>query len=132
MKIFRKSLQHALATLLFTLFIAYAPPASGQTVAKQDSAKAAKPSAASTIDAGLLGVWGVDAQGGYEFKTDGTFIMQGTMTYKFDAAKGVWHYWQPGTPSMKIAAEYKLSNDGKSLSINLKTGKPFTNLKKIK
>jgi len=58
--------------------------------------------------------------------------MQGTMMYKFDAAKGIWHYWQPATPGFKIAAEYKLSADGKSLSINLKTGKPFTNLKRIK
>jgi len=128
----RIALSFAFSAILSASLVVYAVPAMGQSHATQDTAKAAKPRAVPTIDAGLVGVWGVDAQGGYEFKADGTFIMQGTMTYKFDAAKGVWHYWQPATPGFKIAAEYKLSADGKSLSINLKTGKPFTNLKRIK
>ena len=77
-------------------------------------------------------MWGVDARGGYDFRADGTFIMEGTVSYHFDAAQGVWHYWQPSMPSAKVAAEYKVSGDGKSLSINLKKGNAFTSLKKIK
>ncbi|HMK39384.1 MAG TPA: hypothetical protein VK569_08590 [Bacteroidota bacterium] len=117
----------AVALLLFLLATTttFAQDKANPTPAK------ATPSAA-PVDPGLVGVWGVDTQGGYDFRADGTFIMQGAVTYRFDASKGVWHYWQPGTPSVKIAAEYKLSADGKSLSINLKTGKPFTNLKKIR
>jgi len=96
------------------------------------SAPTARPDTARTIDRGLIGVWGVDAQGGYDFRANGTFVMQGAITYRFDASNGVWHYWQAETPAFKVAADYKLSADGKSLSINLKKGKPFTNLKRIK
>ena len=103
-----------------------------QHTSKGKPAPKAKSDSAATVDPGLIGVWGVDAQGGYDFRANGTFVMQGAITYGFDAAKGVWHYWQPATPGLKIAADYRLSADGKSLSINLKAGKPFTNLKKIK
>jgi hypothetical protein len=99
---------------------------------KRGAAKTAKADTTSAIDAKLLGVWGVDARGGYDFRADGTFIMEGTVSYHFDAAQGVWHYWQPSMPSAKVAAEYKVSGDGKSLSINLKKGNAFTSLKKIK
>jgi hypothetical protein len=105
---------------------------SAQEKQKQPAAQAAKPAPNATIDPALIGVWGVDEQGGYDFRADGTFIMAGSVTYRFDASKGVWHYWQPATPTFKTAADYKISADGKSLSINLKTGKPFTHLKKIK
>src|SRR5208337_449416 len=81
--------------------------------------------AAPKIDPGIVGVWGVDSQGGYEFKADGTFIMEGSVKYLFDAAGGVWHYWFEVSPKSAVAADYKLSADGKSLQINLKKGHPF-------
>ena len=83
-------------------------------------------------DPALIGVWGVDANGGYEFKADGTFILQGSVTYLYDAANGTWHYWQRGMEMAKVTAEYQVSADGKSLSINLKKGRPFTHLIRIR
>lgn len=88
--------------------------------------------AASKIDSALVGVWGEDARGGYEFKADGTFIMEGAVTYAFDASHGTWHYWQPGMEAAAVTAEYSVSADGKSLSINLKKGTPFAHLKRIR
>jgi len=76
--------------------------------------------AAPKIDPGILGVWGVDSKGGYEFKSDGTFIMEGAVTYKFDASDGVWHYWMEVAPKSAVTADYKLSVDKKTLQINLK------------
>ncbi len=118
--------------LVLLLVVAASAAVSAQGKQGKDTTKSAKAPSAATIDPALVGVWGVDQQGGYDFRADGTFIMEGSITYKFDAAKGVWHYWQPSMPGIKMAGDYKLSADGKSLSINLKTGKPFTNLKKIK
>ena len=83
------------------------------------------------IDQKILGVWGVDSSGGYEFLADGTFIMQGSVKYGFDAADGVWHYWMPGVEH-KVTADYKLSDDGKTLSINLKKGHSLVKLKRVK
>lgn len=103
-----------------------------QDTSKHVTAKSAQSAAIATIDPKLIGIWGVDERGGYDFWADGTFIMEGSVTYRFDASKGVWHYWQPKTPAIKMAADYKLSADGKSLSINLKAGKPFVTLKRIK
>ena len=88
--------------------------------------------AAPKIDQGIVGVWGVDSQGGYEFKADGTFIMQGSVQYLFDASNGVWHYWMAVSPKTAVAAEYKLSPDGKGLQINLKKGHPFQKLIRVK
>jgi len=89
-------------------------------------------SVAAKVDTALIGVWGVDANGGYEFKADGTFILQGSVTYLYDAANGTWHYWQRGMEMAKVTAEYQVSADGKSLSINLKKGRPFTHLIRIR
>ena len=88
--------------------------------------------AAATIDRALVGVWGVDSNGGYEFRADGTFIMEGAATYHFDAANGTWHYWLPGMEAAKVTAEYQVSADGKSLTINLKKGRPFTHLIRVR
>lgn len=118
--------------VLTLLFLFCGSTGVAQIKSKMKVAKTQKSDTTSTIDSKLVGVWGVDAKGGYDFRADGTFIMEGSVTYRFDAAKGVWHYWQPAMPNAKIVAEYNLSQDEKSLSINLKKGKPFTNLKKIK
>ncbi len=117
--------------LLFLVVISFlcASTIGAQTKSKS---KVKSSETAATIDSALLGVWGVDERGGYEFKKDGTSIMEGSITYNFDASNGVWHYWQPSMPGAKVTADYKVSPDGKSLSINLKKGKPFTSLKKIK
>jgi hypothetical protein len=88
--------------------------------------------AAARIDRALVGVWGVDSNGGYEFRADGTFIMEGATTYHYDAANGTWHYWLPGMEAAKVSAEYQVSADGKALSINLKKGRPFTHLIRIR
>ena len=117
---------------LTLLFVLCGSTVVGQTKSKPRVAKTTKSDTTSTIDSRLVGVWGVDARGGYDFRADGTFIMEGAVTYHFNAANGVWHYWQPKMPNAKVTAEYKVSGDGKSLSINLKKGKPFTNLRKIK
>jgi hypothetical protein len=93
---------------------------------------AAAACAAPKIDQGIVGVWGVDSQGGYEFKADGTFIMQGSVQYLFDASDGVWHYWMAVSPKSAVAAEYKLSSNGKSLQINLKKGHPFQKLIRVR
>ena len=100
-------------------------PATSGSGATHSTAKAA-------IDSALVGVWGVDARGGYEFKADGTFIMEGATRYQYDAAGGTWHYWQPGMEMAKVTAEYRVSADGKSLQINLKKGRPFTHLMRIR
>ncbi len=123
-------LRNLLPVMLLVLLASAAVVAQDKTNTK--SAPAVKPDTAKTIDPGLIGVWGVDAQGGYDFRANSTFVMQGAVTYRFNASKGIWHYWQAETPGIKMTADYKLSADGKSLSINLKTGKPFTNLKRIK
>ena len=83
-------------------------------------------------DAGLIGIWGTDERGGYEFKKDSTFIMEGATVYKYQASGGVWTYWSPKMPFAKVKAEYQLSKDGKQLNINLKTGRPMAHLKRIK
>jgi hypothetical protein len=103
----------------------------------QAQAPAPKPSAGRSaavpaIDSALVGVWGVDAQGGYEFRADGTFIMEGSVRYAYDASAGTWHYWQPGMEMAKVTAEYRVSADRKSLDINLHKGRPFTHLVRIK
>lgn len=103
-----------------------------QTKKKQGMMNNAKPSAQSVIDSTLVGVWGIDAKGGYDFRSDGTFIMEGTVNYRYDASNGVWHYWQPSMPNAKAEGEYKISAGGKSLAINLKKGTAFTNLIRIK
>ncbi|MGE5683171.1 MAG: hypothetical protein ACM34K_20100 [Bacillota bacterium] len=95
-------------------------------------AAVANAAAAKSIDQKIVGVWGVDARGGYDFRSDGSFIMEGSVNYRFDAANGLWHYWMPNVPAGKVEAEYKISADGKTMSINLKKGNPFTTLKKIK
>jgi len=84
------------------------------------------------IDRGMLGVWGVDARGGYEFLADGTFIMEGSTKYGFDAAGGIWHYWMAGSTLSRVTAEYKLSGDGKTLYLNLKKGHPLIKLIRVK
>ncbi len=88
--------------------------------------------AAPKIDQGIVGVWGVDSKGGYEFKADGTFIMEGSVKYLFDASNGVWHYWWEVSPKSAVTADYKLSADGKSLQINMKTGHPLQKLIRVK
>ncbi len=117
---------------LALLFVLCGSTVVAKTTSKPTVAKGTKSDTTSTIDSKLVGVWGVDARGGYDFRADGTFSMQGAVTYHSDAANGVWHYWQPSMPNAKVTAEYRVSGDGKSLSINLKKGKPFTNLTKIK
>jgi hypothetical protein len=125
------SLQYRLVAAVLLVLLA-APTIIAQNKSTPASARKAQPDSATAIDSRLIGVWGVDQQGGYDFRAAGTFIMERGVTYRFDASKGVWHYWQPKTPGIKMTADYKISADGKSLSINLKAGKPFTNLKKIK
>ncbi len=117
---------------LIVLLVLSASLLDAQTNSKHKDSVTTKSKPVAVIDSTLLGVWGVDARGGYEFRADGTFIMEGVVNYSFDASKGVWHYWQPSMPGAKVTAEYKISADGKSLSINLKKGNPFTTLKKIK
>ena len=115
------------------LVVGLAPTAvTAQDTSKHVTAKTAQSAAIAAIDPKLIGIWGVDERGGYDFWADGTFIMEGSVTYRFDASKGVWHYWQPKTPVIRMTADYKISEDGKSLSINLKSGKPPANLKRIK
>jgi hypothetical protein len=104
----------------------------GQTKSKTPSSKTTSPAVISSVDPRIVGVWGVDERGGYEFRADGTFIMEGTVTYNYDAANGLWHYWQASMPDMKLAGDYKVSADGRSLSINLTQGNPLTHLKKVK
>ncbi len=104
----------------------------GQTKSKHRGAKTTKSASTSAIDSALVGVWGADARGGYDFRKDGTLILEGSTTYRYDAANGVWHYWQASMTYAKVTAEYKISKDGKSLSINLKKGNPFANLIRIK
>jgi hypothetical protein len=88
--------------------------------------------AAPKVDAGIVGVWGVDSKGGYEFKADGTFIMEGSVKYLFTATDGVWKYWMEVSPKSAVTADYKLSADGKNLQINLKKGHPFQKLIRVK
>ena len=128
----RRTLHSRSIRLMVLVVLVCCAGAGAQDKKNMDTAKPAKASPAAAIDPALVGVWGVDNQGGYDFRADGTFIMQGSITYRYDASKGVWHYWQPATPGFKVAAEYKISADGKGLTINLKTGKQFTNLKKIR
>lgn len=89
-------------------------------------------SAAPKVDPGIVGVWGVDSKGGYEFKADGTFIMEGSVKYLFDASDGVWHYWWEASPKSAVTADYKLSTDKKSLQINMKKGHPLQKLIRVK
>jgi hypothetical protein len=84
------------------------------------------------VDPGIVGVWGVDSKGGYEFKADGTFIMEGSVKYLFTATDCVWKYWMEVSPKSGVTAEYKLSADGKSLQINLKKGHPLQKLIRVK
>ena len=122
---------YRLFTLLMLVFLA-TMLTFGQSKVKRAPAKAVKSDATGTVDPKLVGVWGVDERGGYDFRANGTFVMEGAATYRYDASGGVWHYWLPSMPAAKTAADYKLSADGKSLSINLKAGKPMTNLKRVK
>jgi hypothetical protein len=88
--------------------------------------------AAPKVDPGVVGVWGVDSQGGHEFKAGGTFIMEGTVNYKLEAADGAWHCWFEVSPKSAVTAECKLSADKKTLQINLKKGNSFTKLIRVK
>jgi hypothetical protein len=53
-------------------------------------------------------------------------------SYKFDASNGIWHYWLEADPKSAVAAEYKLSDDKKTLQINMKHGKKLKKLVRIK
>lgn len=115
---------------LAMLLLAGTAQAAGKTKpAKKPEAAKVEPAA---IDKGLVGTWGVDSRGGYEFRADGTFVMEGAVHYRYDATGGVWRYWLPSLPSGKTSADYKLSADGKSLEINLKQGTALTRLIKVK
>jgi hypothetical protein len=57
-------------------------------------------------------------------------VMNGKI-YKYTAAKGVWRYWLSTKPFEMIRAEYRLSNDGKSVKLNLTKGSPFKILKRV-
>lgn len=117
---------------LFVLSILLCSNSFSQSRKKMPKEKLQTSAAVSKIDPMLLGVWGVDARGGYEFKADGTFIMEGSVKYNFEASNGLWNYWLPGMAATKVTAEYKISTDGKSMSTNLKKGNSFTTLKKIR
>jgi hypothetical protein len=131
----RMQLQLFVAMLLSILFLA---PVAAQTKSDSSKTRGTAPSSAATIDPALIGVWGIDNRGGYDFRADGTLILSGTDTYRFDASNGIWHYWQVNGPNSKLlgnfkmTADYRVSADGKSLTINLKKGNPVTNMKRIK
>jgi hypothetical protein len=84
------------------------------------------------IDPGILGTWGKNSKVNYEFKADGTFILEGMSTYKFDAIEGIWHYWWEADPKSAVTAEYKLSADKATLQINMKKGKTLKKFVRIK
>ncbi len=84
------------------------------------------------IDKKIIGVWGVDKRGGYDFRANGTVILSGVSKYNYTAANGIWSYWQASMPKLKVTAEYKISPDGKEMSLNLKKGNPFNKVKRIK
>ena len=88
--------------------------------------------AAPKIDPGIIGTWGKNSKAIYEFRADGTFILEGMSTYKFEAMDGIWRYWLEVDPKSAVTAEYKLSADKKSLQINVKKGKTLKNVVRIK
>ena len=96
------------------------------------SALALSVAAAPKIDPGIIGLWGVKSKVSHEFKADGTFILEGMSTYKFDAIDGIWRYWLDADPKSAVTAEYKLSADKKTLQINMKKGKTLKTLIRIK
>ena len=88
--------------------------------------------AAPKIDPAILGAWGSKTTVSHEFKADGTFILEGSTTYKFEAIDGIWRYWWDVDPKSAITAEYKISDDKKSIQINMKQGKKLRKLIRIK
>ena len=87
------------------------------------AALALSAAAAPKIDPGLIGRWGKNAKVLYEFKADGTFILEGMSTYKFDSIDGIWHYWWEVDPKSAVTAEYNLSADKETVQINIKRAK---------
>ena len=96
------------------------------------SALAITAGAAPKIDPGLIGAWGKNSKVLYEFKADGTFVLEGMSTYKFDAIDGIWHYWWEVDPKSAVTAEYKLSADKATLEINMKKGKTLKKFVRLK
>jgi hypothetical protein len=84
------------------------------------------------IDPGIIGKWGINSNVSYDFKADGTITYEGAATYKYEANEGIWRYWWGADPKSAITAEYKLSEDKKSIQINMKQGKKLRKFIRIK
>jgi hypothetical protein len=88
--------------------------------------------AAPKTDPGMIGKWGTGSHVSYEFKADGTITYEGAATYEYEANEGIWRYWLEADPKSAISAEYKLSEDKKSIQINMKQGKKLRKFVRIK